>query len=90
MGTTAPRRSAAFLAVRVGTVAVVAGAVVAWMALGAGLGACGSPGQDPGCADLVRTLATRMGLAVAGMTAVIVLTMVGLARTGPSDLRSLS
>jgi hypothetical protein len=86
--TRARRGSAALLAARVGAVALIAGGLVAWMALGAGLGACG--GQDAGCVSLVRTLAERMGLAVAGMTAVIVLTTVGLARTGPSDLRSLS
>jgi len=81
------RGSAALLAVRVGALALIAGALVAWMALGAGLDACA--GQDTGCVALVRTLAERMGLAVAGMTAVIVLTTVGLARTPPSGVRAL-
>jgi hypothetical protein len=86
--TRARRRSAALLAARVAALALIAGGLVAWMALGAGLDACG--GHDAGCVDLVRTLAERTGLAVAAATAVIVLTMVGLARTPPtSGVRAL-
>ena len=69
------------LAVTVGAIASVAAALD-------GAGACGTPGSSGGvravdaeCLQLVRTMSERMGAAVAAATAIVALTMVGLART---------
>ena len=73
--------------VRVTALAVTLGALVASAAAVDGLGTCahaasvGAP-ADPVCFQLVRTLAGRVGVATAVATAVVVLTMIGLARTG--------
>jgi hypothetical protein len=70
----------AFLAAAVGGLAAAA---AAW----AGGGMCDAPGlvapgepADPVCGQLVRSMATRTGIAVGLATVVVVLTMVGLSR----------
>jgi hypothetical protein len=71
-------------------IAVSVGAAVAILAGISGAGGC-APGLDTGpgdsvCYDLVRTLSERVGVAAGAATAILVLTMVGLARTSdPGD-----
>ncbi|HEY1330000.1 MAG TPA: hypothetical protein VGH10_00830 [Actinomycetota bacterium] len=84
------RRSA--LALRLGLVAVAAGAVAGLLAGFAGTGGCdtsfgrtGTAVVDPVCAGLVRVMAARMGLVVGLATVVLVLTTVGLSRIGGPD-----
>ncbi len=85
-----PARS---LAARVGVLAVALGALAAGWAAMTGNGTCGSAraliqgdaaflGVDDACYALVRTMSLRVGVAVAVATAIVVLTMVGLARLG--------
>jgi hypothetical protein len=76
------------LAFRVSLLAFSVGAAVMAMAAFYGVGGCSAPASggpegatDAVCYSLVRTLAERMGLVSAVATAVIVLMMVGLART---------
>jgi hypothetical protein len=70
-------------------VAVTVGAVVTAAAALSGAGGCASPGMGPVtpatpvddvCYHLVRTLAERAGLLSAVMTAILVLTVIGLSR----------
>jgi hypothetical protein len=68
-------------------VSAAVGAVVTFVAARAAGGQCGAielghtrVAADPVCDRLVRTLATRMGMASAVATIVILLTMAGLAR----------
>jgi hypothetical protein len=73
------------LALWVLTAALTVGLAVSTLAASSGAGDC-SPGLDQGpgdavCYALVRTLATRVGVMAAAATAILVLTMVGLART---------
>jgi hypothetical protein len=73
------------LALWVLTAALGVGLAVAAVAATSGAGDCAS-GIDQGAGDavcyaLVRTLATRVGVMAAAVTAMLVLTMVGLART---------
>lgn len=79
-----PQRS---LAVRVTLLAVTVGAVVAAVAAVAGAGGCAAPSSivpsgpaDVVCFHLVRTLAERVGIATALVTAILTLTVVGLSR----------
>jgi hypothetical protein len=85
------------LAVRVTLLAVTAGAVVAAAAAVSGAGTCAAPSADPvissGAADtvcyhLVRTLAERVGIAAAAVTAILALTVVGLSRLVTEQARS--
>jgi hypothetical protein len=82
---------ARLLAARVGALAVTLGALVAGWAAVTGNGSCGAAqdliqsnavfqGVDDACYALVRTMSFRVGVAVAASTAIVVLTMVGLAR----------
>jgi hypothetical protein len=89
METREPRSPGRTLAVRVTLLAVTAGAVVAAAAAVSGAGMCAAPSVDPvissGAADnvcyhLVRTLAERVGIATALVTAILALTVVGLSR----------
>ena len=90
------------LAVGVTLVAVTVGAIVTAAAAFSGAGGCDAPGLggagtatpvDEVCYQLVRTLAERAGLLSAVMTAILVLTVVGLSRvmadvetqSGPTD-----
>ena len=75
------------LAVRVTLLAVTVGAVVAGAAAVSGAGSCApSAGTVSGgaadvvCYHLVRTLAERVGIATAVVTAILALTVVGLSR----------
>jgi hypothetical protein len=74
------------LAVRVTLLAVTVGAIVAALAALSGAGSCapstGSSvgGGDVVCYHLVRTLAERVGIATALVTAILTLTVVGLSR----------
>jgi hypothetical protein len=77
--------------------AVTVGAVVAAAAAVSGAGICAAPSVDPvlssGAADtvclhLVRTLAERVGIAAAGVTAILTLTVVGLSRLVEGQARS--
>jgi hypothetical protein len=70
-------------------VAVTAGAVVTVAAALSGAGPCSSPATDPAlpvppvddvCYHLVRSMAERAGLLTAVLTAIVVLTVVGLSR----------
>jgi hypothetical protein len=83
-----PARS---LAARVGALALTLGALVAGWAAVTGNGSCAAArdliqgnaaflGVDDACYALVRTMSFRVGVAVAVATAIVVLTMVGLAR----------
>jgi hypothetical protein len=85
------------LAVRVVLLAVTVGAVVAAAAAVSGAGSCGGPSVDPAfpagpadtvCYHLVRTLAERVGIATAVVTAILALTVVGLSRTVTQEARS--
>lgn len=67
--------------------AITVGAAVTAAAAFSAAGACAGPADpsvagsaDEVCVQLVRTLAERTGLAVAAMTAIVVLTAVGLFR----------
>jgi hypothetical protein len=86
------RLSGRALALRVGLLGLVAGAVGTAAAVSSAWGACevpssSSPG-DPVCYALVRTLSERIGILAAIATVIIVLTMVGLARaSGASSAR---
>ncbi|HYT81618.1 MAG TPA: hypothetical protein VEQ37_20675 [Actinomycetota bacterium] len=69
--------------------AVTVGAVVAAIAAVSGAGTCDAPGVDPlissgpadvVCYHLVRTLAERVGIATALVTAILTLTVIGLSR----------
>ena len=69
--------------------AVTVGAVVTAAAAFSGAGGCDAPGAGPPtaatpvddvCYHLVRTLAERAGALTAVMTAILVLTVVGLSR----------
>jgi hypothetical protein len=75
--------------VTVTLLAVSVGAVVTAAAAFSGAGGCAAPGPGPGmgptpvddvCYQLVRTLAERAGLLTAVMTAILVLTVIGLSR----------
>ena len=79
-------------ALRLLLVSGVVGVLVTFAAGRTAGGACGAleAGQarvaaDPICDQLVRTLSTRMGLASAIATVVIVLTMAGIARLNASQ-----
>lgn len=90
METGATRVTPARLAVRVTTLALVAGAVVAVMAAMDGAGTCSAGTVSGGaasarCWDLVRMFSGRVGAAVAVATAVFTLTAVGLARTAAAS-----
>lgn len=81
-----PHGQQAGTAIAVTAIAVLAGAIVSGLAWASGAGACGAGAGsggpiDPVCVGLARTLAERVGLAVAVATAVIVLTAIGLAHT---------
>jgi hypothetical protein len=72
------------LALRVSVLAVTVGVAVTAMAGFSGTSGCSgsvSGAVDLVCYHLVRTLAERMGLVTAAATAIVVLTMIGLART---------
>ena len=77
--------------------AVTVGAVVAAMAAVSGAGTCDAPSVDPMvsggpadvvCYHLVRTLAERVGIATAMVTAILALTVVGLSRLVTDQARS--
>jgi hypothetical protein len=80
----ARRLSGGALALRVGLLGLIVGAVGTAAAVSSAWGACDPPDPsvagDPVCYSLVRTLSERMGVAAAVATVVIVLTMVGLSR----------
>jgi hypothetical protein len=58
------------------------GAASGALSLAAGAGACAGDGVvDEVCSRLVWTLSERVGVAAALVTAVVVLTMIGLSRT---------
>jgi hypothetical protein len=81
-GTARPRRWTRTLAARVSALAIGVGAAAGGLALAAGAGSCSGDGVvDQVCSRLVWTLSERVGVAAALVTAVVVLTMVGLART---------
>jgi hypothetical protein len=70
-------------------VAITVGALVTTAAAFAGAGVCSAPAVDPRiagsppdavCSQLVRTLAFRVGVVTAVVTAVLALTVVGLSR----------
>jgi hypothetical protein len=89
-----PPLSARALALRVLALALAVGAAGTAVGVSSAWGACdafGTQAADPVCYDLVRTLSTRMGLAAALATTIIVLTMVGLSRlsrlSAPSEGR---
>jgi hypothetical protein len=77
--------------VAVSVLAASVGALVTAASLTTGMGGCAGPGPqgpggpDPVCVRLVWTLAERMGLATAVLTAVLILTFVGLARTASAS-----
>jgi hypothetical protein len=66
--------------------AVTVGAIVAGAAAVSGAGSCApsaetaSGGTDVVCYHLVRTLAERVGIATAVVTAILALTVIGLSR----------
>ncbi len=66
--------------------AVTVGAIVAGVAALSGAGSCASSGgpsvsgADVVCYHLVRTLAERVGIATALVTAILTLTVLGLSR----------
>jgi hypothetical protein len=71
-----------------------AGGAVAAAAAASGAGICVAPALDPSfrsydpvCGQLVRTLALRVGLLSAMVTALMVLMVVGLARLAAQDGR---
>jgi len=77
-------------------VAVTVGAVVTAAAAVSGAGVCAVPATDPDipaalgdqvCYHLVRTLAERVGLATAALTAIIALTFIGLSRLAAGERR---
>lgn len=73
------------IAIGVTVLASVVGGLVGAAAANAGAAECSGPGMgisstDDVCADLVATLAQRLGLVTAAVTAIIVLTLMGLAR----------
>jgi hypothetical protein len=77
------------LAIGVTLVAVTVGAVVTAAAVLSGTGPCAGPALDPAlpvppvddvCYHLVRSMAERAGLLSAVLTAIVVLTVVGLSR----------
>jgi len=77
--------------------AVTVGAVVAAIAAVSGAGTCDAPSVDPlissgpadvVCYHLVRTLAERVGIATALVTAILALTVVGLSRLVTDQARS--
>ena len=70
-------------------IAVTVGAVVTAAAAFSSIGACAGPAIDPAlpaapaddvCYHLVRSMAERTGVMAAAVTAILVLTMVGLSR----------
>jgi hypothetical protein len=80
--------------VRIALLAVAVGSVVTALAEADGGGSCASSRSGSGlarssadtvCFQLVRTLATRMGLVTAAATAIVVLMMVGLSRLSASE-----
>lgn len=73
----------------VALLAAIVGGVAAAAAADAGAGACALPVLDPSaaagsadavCSRMVATLAERVGLVTAALTAILVLTVMGLAR----------
>jgi hypothetical protein len=73
------------------------GAVVTAAAAVSGAGICAAPSVDPVtssgpadtvCFTLVRTLAERVGIATAAVTAILALTVVGLSRLVTGEARS--
>jgi hypothetical protein len=84
------RRSKRRLALWVAGLSLAVGLLAAGVAGAEGSGGCGVQGfdtamrPDPACTHLVRVLAERVGLMCAIVTAVLVLTMVGLARVAAS------
>jgi hypothetical protein len=72
------------LLVRVMVLAITVGAIVTAAAALDGAGSCSSPAadgvSDSVCLQLVRTLAERVGILAGSLTAILVLTMVGLSR----------
>ena len=64
--------------------AITVGAIVTAAAAFDGAGSCSSPAvdgvSDSVCLQLVRTLAERVGIVAGSLTAILVLTMVGLSR----------
>ena len=88
------RRPRGALLARIAFVAAAVGGLVAAAAAWAGSGMCDAPGlvpagegADPVCGQLVRSMAARTGIAVAVVTAVVVLTMVGLSRISRGTVR---
>jgi hypothetical protein len=81
-----PEGQARRVAVRVTLLAVTVGAIVAGAAAVSGAGSCApsaetaSGGTDMVCYHLVRTLAERVGIATAVLTAILALTVIGLSR----------
>jgi hypothetical protein len=75
----------------VGVLSVAVGLLAGGVAGAEGSGGCGvqalgaASRADPVCTHLVRVLAERVGLSCAIVTAVLVLTMVGLARLAEAD-----
>jgi hypothetical protein len=69
---------------RVMMLAVTVGAIVTAAAAFDGAGTCASQAVDGAsdsvCLQLVRTLAERVGIVAGSLTAILVLTMVGLSR----------
>jgi hypothetical protein len=83
-----PRLSGRALALRVGLLGLVVGAVGTAAAVSSAWGTCDPSGSNPGdpvCYALVRTLSERIGILAAIATVIIVLTMVGLARASAAD-----
>jgi hypothetical protein len=72
------------IAIAVMVLASVVGGLVGAAAANAGAAECAGPGvgvsTDDVCAQLVATLAPRLGLVTAAATAIIVLTVMGLSR----------
>jgi hypothetical protein len=87
------------LALGVTLLALTVGVAVTTAAALAGAGVCSAPAVDPRiagsppdavCSQLVRTLALRVGVVTAVVTAVLTLTVVGLSRlVVPRDERPL-
>jgi hypothetical protein len=89
------RRSGRILALWVGLSSVAVGMLAGGVAAAAGSGGCRVGAVEPSvrgdsvCVHLVRTLAERVGVSCAVATAVLLLTMVGLARLSSAGERKL-
>ena len=87
------RQSGRIIALWVVLSSAAVGLLAAAAAASAGSGGCGAQSMDPHirgdsvCVHLVRTLAERVGVSCAVATAVLLLTMVGLARLSEREPR---